>query len=188
MPSKTIIFVTGNKFKLAEAKEILGRASMAVIGHSTSIQELQIQDAETLVKDKALKAFEQLRHPLFVEHTGLKLEYLNGLPGGLTQSFWDALEADRFCEIFGTVARTRVVARTDVCYVDGRRFNLFCGEIEGRVAPVPKGDRSFQWDCIFIPDGYHLTFSELGEEKNEISMRRQALDKLAEFIKGQGEI
>ena len=159
-------------------------SSLDVIGFKMSIHELQIQDAEKLATDKALKAFERLRQPLFVEHTGLMIEYLNGLPGGLTQTFWDTLEADKFSEIFGNAPTTNVIASTDICYVDGYRFSLFNGKIAGKVSPKPMGDRSFQWDCVFIPDGHDQTFAELGTaKKNKMSMRRIALDKLAKFIK-----
>ena len=51
------------------------------------------------MKDKTLKAFVRVGRSLFAEHTGLYLAHLSGLPGGLTQSFWDTLEADRFAEM-----------------------------------------------------------------------------------------
>ena len=31
-------------------------------------------------------------------------------------------------------------------------------------------------NCVFIPDGEEKTFSELGEKKNDISMRKIAFD------------
>ena len=58
------------------------------------IEELQTIDTDKLVRDKAIKAFEHLGEPLFVEHTGLYLNKLNGSFGGLTQIFWDTLLAD----------------------------------------------------------------------------------------------
>ena len=65
----------------------------------SKVEELQTEDSKRLVKDKAIKAFKQVGRPLFVEHTGLYIDYMNGLPGGLTQIFWDNLQADKFCEI-----------------------------------------------------------------------------------------
>ncbi|HHF8283696.1 TPA: non-canonical purine NTP pyrophosphatase, partial [Klebsiella pneumoniae] len=40
----------------------------------------------------------------------------------------------------------------------------------------------FQWDCIFIPDGESETFAEMGDRKNEISMRKKAFDKFKEYL------
>jgi XTP/dITP diphosphohydrolase len=53
---------------------------------------------------------------------------------------------------------------------------FFNGEVIGKIASEPKGNRDFQWDCVFIPDGEEKTFSELGEKKNDISMRKIAFD------------
>jgi len=176
-----IRFVSGNEHKLLEARTILETANITVHPFKYPIEELQTINTDRLVKDKATKAFEHLGEPLFVEHTGLYLTSLNGFPGGLTQIFWDTLQADRFAELFGA-SENGVKAKTVICYVDGKRFHIFEGEIEGKIAPIPRGDRAFQWDCVFVPDGYTETFAELGALKNEISMRKRALDSFAAYI------
>jgi len=147
-----------------------------------TIEELQTEDPRLLVRDKALKAFEYLGEPLFVEHTGLYLDYLNGLPGGLTQIFWDSLEADRFAQLFGNTDQ-KALAKTVIGYIDGKKCHFFEGEISGRISSEPRGQRGFQWDCVFVPEGFDKTFAELGDKKNEISMCRLALDKFASFLK-----
>jgi XTP/dITP diphosphohydrolase len=78
---------------------------------------------------------------------------------------------------------SRLVAKTVLGYCDGQRFHLFEGSVSGRVPEAPAGDRSFQWDCVFIPDGETQTFAELGTRKNELSMRKKALEKFAAFLK-----
>jgi XTP/dITP diphosphohydrolase len=45
------------------------------------------------------------------------------------------------------------------------------------------GSKDFQWDCVFVPNGYSETFAQMGDRKNEISMRRKALDAFAAFLK-----
>lgn len=186
MAGSQLRFLSGNEFKIAEAKQILGPCGIEVVPIDYKIEELQTTDSEKLVRDKALKAFDHTARPLFVEHTGLYLEQLNGFPGGLTQVFWDTLGPDRFSELFGRTANTKLVAKTVVGYVDGQRIHLFEGVVNGTIADKPRGDRSFQWDCVFIPDGYKETFAELGAKKNDISMRRKALDALAAFVKEYG--
>ena len=88
----------------------------------------------------------------------------------------------RFAELFGNTSDTSVIAKTVIGYTDSRRFYQFDGEIRGTIAPEPQGDRAFQWDCVFIPEGERETFAEMGERKNDISMRRRALDKFVEFL------
>jgi XTP/dITP diphosphohydrolase len=104
----------------------------------------------------------------------------------LTQLFWDRLQADRFSEIFGKAHETRVIARTIVAYCDGQRVYYFNGEMTGKISPEPRGPLEFQWDCVFIPDGFSQTFAEMGEKKSKVSMRKRALDSFAEFLKGLG--
>ncbi|MCH7501146.1 MAG: non-canonical purine NTP pyrophosphatase [Nitrospinae bacterium] len=181
-----IRFISNNKHKFKEAQEILKSTGVSIHPILLKINELQTENAEHLLKDKALKAYKVISRPLFVEHTCLYLKHLPNLPGGLTQLFWDNLKADRFAEIFGKTADPSVVAKTFIGYIDGKRFHQFQGEISGTVASEPSGNRDFQWDCVFIPDGFKETFADLGPKKNEISMRRKALDHFAEFLKRQG--
>jgi XTP/dITP diphosphohydrolase len=181
----SIRFVSGNKHKLQEAQEILSAAGVTVHPLELSIEELQTKDTIHLVHDKTLKAFRQVGRPLFVEHTGLYLSHLNGLPGGLTQIFWDTLRADAFASLFGTTPDPTVTAKTVIGYTDSHRFHSFTGEVKGRIVDAPKGPRDFQWDCVFMPDGSTETFAEMGARKNDISMRRIALDKFAAFLTGR---
>ncbi|HFM4266346.1 TPA: non-canonical purine NTP pyrophosphatase, partial [Escherichia coli] len=116
------------------------------------------------------------------EHTGLYIESLNGFPGGLTQIFWDKLQADKFSQLLGTSENPRLVAKTIIGYCDSMKIYIFEGETQGTISPVPKGPRDFQWDCIFIPDGESETFAEMGDRKNEISMRKKAFDKFKEYL------
>ena len=182
MPTE-VRFVSKNAFKLEEAATILGRAGVTVTPLKIVIDELQTDDTTVLVKDKTLKAFSRVGRPLFVEHTGLYLSHLSGLPGGLTEVFWNTLEADRFAELVGNSPDPAAIARTMIGYTDARRFYQFTGEIPGRIAAKPKGPREFQWDCVFIPEGESDTFAEMGNRKNDLSMRRKALDAFAQFLR-----
>jgi XTP/dITP diphosphohydrolase len=178
-----IRFLSKNEHKVAEAKTILGPLGVDVIPITFPIDELQTLNVEAIVRDKVLRAFDRIGHRLFVEQTCLYLDALNGFPGGLTQPFWDSLEADRFCELFGHGDRRGVTARTWIGYCDGQQIHHFQGEIRGTVASEPRGDRAFQWDCVFVPDGHEQTFAEMGEKKNEISMRRHALNVFAAHLR-----
>ncbi len=56
---------------------------------------------------------------------------------------------------------------------------FFDGVCEGRIALAPSGQGGFGYDCLFIPDGYSVSFAELGEEiKNRHSHRAKALARL----------
>lgn len=181
MPTvREIRFVSSNRYKIEEAVKIFEAHSIRVIGSPVKIEELQTTETMRLVRDKVLKAFSQIGRPLFVEHTGLYLDYLRGLPGGLTQIVWDTLKADDFARLFATPEPAK--AKTTIAYCDGLNIYNFEGEIPGLIVSPPRGSRDFQWDCVFQPVGHTMTFAEMGEKKNEISMRRIALDKFADYL------
>ena len=175
-------FLSSNGQKVGEVKAILGRAGIEVVPVERKLDEIQTQDIALLVRDKCIRAFRLIGRPVFVEHTALYIDALNGFPGGLTQLFWDTVGPDRASALFGR-DDARAVARTRIGYCDGSRIHQFAGEIEGAIAPKPRGD-THEWDCIFIPQGERRTFAEMRDKKNEISMRRRALDGFAAFLNG----
>jgi len=173
-------FLSANPHKIAEVVAILGPKGIEAVAVDRKIDEIQTADVDALIRDKAIKAYQMIGRPLFVEHTGLYADALNGFPGGLTQVFWDTLEADRVAALFKALGNQSVLAKTHVGYIDGRTIRIFVGEVAGRFADEPRGSRDFQWDCVFVPDGYKGTFAEMGPSgKNKISMRRKALDAFA---------
>jgi len=176
-----IHFLSNNKNKINEINEILGD-SVNVESANIKIEEIQSKNTLSLVRDKLLKAFEQIGRPVFVEHTGLYIKSLNNLPGGLTQIFWDDLEAEGFISLLSFYQDKTAIAKTVIGYCDGKKVHFFEGEVEGSISSEPRGNREFQWDCIFIPDNFDKTFAEMGDKKNEISMRKLALDKLSSHL------
>ncbi|WP_201536178.1 non-canonical purine NTP pyrophosphatase [Psychrobacter immobilis] len=179
-----IRFITKNNHKIYEINKILSETGFEVIAVNYAINEIQTEDVDMLVKDKLLKAFKLVGRPVFVEHTGLYIENLNGFPGGLTQIFWDKLQADKFTRFFGSDNNNKLSAKTVIGYCDSMQVYMFEGSVSGKIAPEPRGNRDFQWDCVFIPDGETETFAEMGDRKNEISMRRIAFEKFKDFLKG----
>ncbi|MEX2368092.1 MAG: non-canonical purine NTP pyrophosphatase, partial [Balneolaceae bacterium] len=52
----------------------------------------------------------------------------------------------------------------------------------------PRGEKGFGYDPVFLPDGFNRTFAELNaEEKNRISHRGRALQKLIGFLEDEPE-
>ena len=57
---------------------------------------------------------------------------------------------------------------------------FFEGSVEGSILRTPKGRGGFGYDPVFLPDGFVKTFAEMTEEeKNTISHRKRALEKMA---------
>lgn len=178
-----IRFASVNEKKIEEVRQVLGPCGIEIVPFPVKIEELRTEDLRLLVSDKLLRAFKMIGKPVFVEHTGLFIRSLNGFPGGLTQTFWDKLQAAGFSELIGRLDDPGAEARTLIGYCDGRKRHFFEGIVAGRISSSPAGHGGFEWDDVFIPDGQNETFAQLGKQKNGLSMRRRALDAFVTFLR-----
>lgn len=177
---KEITFVTGNKNKLKEVEEILG---MKLKHQDIDLHEIQEVSVECVVEHKAKKAYELINKPVVVEDTGFCFDAFNGFPGALIKWVLKYLGRENICKMLNGFDRS-AKAVCAVGYYDGKNFQLFKGEIDGKIADFPKGDSKFGFDPLFIPEGQKKTFAEMSlEEKNKISDRSQAWKKFKEFLK-----
>jgi XTP/dITP diphosphohydrolase len=174
-----LLLLTKNDPKFEEFKKLFVGTRYTVRKAPIPIEEIQTEDMEALVQDKVIKAYDKIRRPVFVDHTGLQLDALGGFPAGLTEIFWNRVQNERLAQLFGNTAVTAV---TLIGYCDGRSVTIFRGEVTGTIASVPRGPGGFQWDPIFIPDGSSKTFAELGDEKNKMSMRRLAINEFIAYL------
>lgn len=176
-----IYFITSNENKVKEAEAILGRKLSKIALEIDEIQEIEV---EKVVKDKARKAYLKTKNPVLVEDTAFYLEAWNGFPGALIKWLLKTVGNKGICKLMEKEKNRNVTAKTCFCLCDGKKFNIFTGELKGKIPAKPKGETGFGWDPIFIPQGYKKSFAEMSrEEKNQISMRKLALEKLKKFLK-----
>lgn len=165
-----IYYVTRSPFKPKEAEDcqiaLQGQysAEISIQIVENELQEILHADIDRIVRAKTLEAYRQLALPCIVEHSGLFMDALPGLPGGLGQLIWKAV-GDRMCEFLRPGDPRVATARSIIGYCDGQRIRLYHGETCGRVADRARGDYKFNWDPIFIPDGSDQTYGEMGLEK-----------------------
>src|SRR5215471_19138265 len=82
------------------------------------------------------------------------------------------------------VPEKRIEASSPVCFADEFEAQWFDGRCEGRIQFSPSGKGGFGYDPLFVPDGFEISFAELGEDvKNQLSHRAKALAKLKTFFK-----
>ena len=73
--------------------------------------------------------------------------------------------------------------RTVTAFVDGSDEITTAGKIEGMITKEPKGTSGFGYDPVFYIPEMKCTFAELStEEKNKISHRGHALQKLSKLL------
>ena len=160
-----IYFVTNNTSKAEELQDYLASAPPAVPDFQIAVFQSELFevldcDIDRIVTNKALDAFQRVGLPCVVEHSGLFMDALPGLPGGLGQTIWRSI-GDRMCGFLHHADSRAATARSVIGYCDGRRVTLFHGETRGQIAQQAQGTRSLNWDPIFIPDGSEHTYAEM---------------------------
>lgn len=188
-----LIFATGNKGKLAEVQKIFENTNFKIIslyehGDVPEIEETGSTFAENaLIKAEAI--FSIYGKPVVADDSGLAVEQLNGEPG-----VYSARYAGENCTYDDNNKKLiKVLQQYDtphkakfVCsaiYFDGESKITAVGELHGEIIPEYRGENGFGYDPIFLPNGFDRTLAELTtEEKNEISHRAKAFNKLKSQI------
>jgi inosine triphosphate pyrophosphatase len=177
-------FLSGNPNKVREVQAILGD----VVPLDIELPEIQSLDAREIIRAKLLSALAHRHGEFFVEDTSLYLECLNGLPGPLVKWFLQTMGPHGLWTLAERAGDHRAHAVTLIGYArDAAHLHFFEGRLEGAIV-APRGSTTFGFDPIFVPQGETRTLAELsGQEKNAISMRRAALEKLRDFLDAQSD-
>lgn len=174
-----IYFITGSKDKFAEVKGIVSNLEQV----ERDLIEIQGIDPQSIIEAKIREALKEMQGELIVEDTGLYLGCLGGkLPGPLIKWFMKSIGNDGLVHLAQQSMNHKVQAKTIIGYhKPGKEIRYFEGIVEGTIVN-PRG-KGFGWDPIFQPIGYEKTFGEMSmEEKNRISMRGLAAQKLKEYL------
>ena len=168
--------MTSNPNKAREAAEILGMELKSVALDLHEPQSLDVVEVAAVKAAAAREALDEPEHPVIVEDSGLVIEAWNGLPGALTKWFLQSVGNEGLLRMLSTEENrsARAVSAVAVAVVDGS-VRVFVGEVEGSIAPAPRGSEGFGWDPIFVPEGYAKTYAELGALKHKDSHRARAL-------------
>lgn len=179
----TLYFVTGNKEKFREVEEILNEYEIKQL--AIDLPELQ-GEPEDIVKEKAKLAAEKTKKTVFVEDTSLCFSALNGLPGPYVKDFIKKLGIKGLSELANKYDDNTAIALVSIGYCEpGKEPMVFQGKAKGKIVS-PRGDTRFQWDQIFMPEGFDITFSEMSmEEKNKISHRKKAFENFKAWLEAQ---
>jgi len=175
-----IYFVTGNENKLKEAEVILGTKLERI---DIDIDEIQEIELDRIIRHKASSAYEKIKKPVLVEDTGVFISALNGFPGALIKWVLKTIGNEGICNLVKDKKNKEAIAKTYFCLYNGKKHHIFTGQVKGKIASKPQGKLGFGWDPIFIPEKSKKSFAQMNsKEKNKISMRKVALDKLKNFL------
>jgi len=176
----TLFFVTSNEGKIKEAKEILGFPIEVAKLELDEIQSLQLED---IVTHKVKQAYEKIQKPVIVDDVGLYIEDWGGFPGPFIKFLIESGGNELLINMMKSALSRKVVAKAAIGFYNGTNLKTFIGEINGTISEEPLGDNGWGWDNVFIPEHSDKTYAQMtSEEKNQMSHRRAALEKLREFL------
>lgn len=186
-----LIFATNNQGKLSEAQGIIKNhkiVSLKEIGCFDDLPETHETIYEN-AEEKALYLWEKYHRNCFSDDTGLEVDALGGAPGVYSARYAGPQKnpddnMDLLLSKLSSEDTRKARFHTEVVLVlDGKVYH-FKGFVNGEITTEKIGDQGFGYDPIFRPEGFSQTMAQMSaEQKNKISHRGMALEKMAEFLK-----
>jgi XTP/dITP diphosphohydrolase len=191
-----LLFATRNAHKTAEMQRILGPKfkvnDLAAYPEIPHIAETGITFQDNAIL-KAVAVSKRMPGFVVADDSGLEVRALGGAPGIHSARYGGANASDvekigKLLDELRRVAATKDARRARFRCVlafarKGEVLGIFEGIVEGQIADRPRGRHGFGYDPIFIPNGLERTFGELAPaEKNQLSHRARALEKLRGFL------
>jgi XTP/dITP diphosphohydrolase len=190
----TICFASNNMHKLSEIRPLLEPdfviLSLNDIGCHEELPETQ-STLEGNSKQKAVYVFNKFHIPCFADDTGLEVDALNGAPGVYSARYAGDKKNNEdninlLLHNLNDVAHPKAQFRTVITLVGLENTQTFEGIIKGEIVKERKGLQGFGYDAVFKPENSQKTFAEMTTtEKNQLSHRALAIQKLIAFLKNK---
>ncbi len=195
-----IVLASRNQKKIAEAEALLAAhipgiriLSLDDIGYVGDI----VEDGETYEENALIKARTAAvacgrRYATVADDSGLSVDALDGAPGvysaryageGHDDAANNALLLRNLIHVPAAARTAAFVCTIALCLPDGREFTVR-GETAGLIIEEARGEQGFGYDPYFYYAPFGKTFAEMDAgEKNAISHRGKAIEKLADLMK-----
>lgn len=185
-----LIFASHNEGKVKEIKAMVSDKIQILSLNDIGFHEEIDETGNTLEENSRIKA--KAIHDLtgknvFADDSGLFVEALCGAPGVFSARYaGTGNSSDNIIKLLNelneNLNRNAYFKSVFCLFLNDEEF-YFDGEIHGQILHEQKGNDGFGYDPVFSPNGYNLTFAEMNsEEKNLISHRSKAVQKLINFI------
>ncbi|MCU0474403.1 MAG: non-canonical purine NTP diphosphatase [Bacteroidales bacterium] len=186
-----IVFATNNENKLREIRHILGDSFTLLSLGDLNISE-DIPETQATLEGNAMQKVRFINNlvdmNIFADDTGLEIETLDGLPGVNSARFAgedknsDA-NIEKALSMMGSAKNRNARFRTVIALIFEGKEYIFEGIVNGHILNEKRGKEGFGYDPVFVPEGKTRTFAEMSlDEKNLISHRARAFEKLKEFL------
>lgn len=189
----TLLIATHNAGKLEEMEHLFQPLGIKVTGAAEHKLPEPEETESTFVGNARIKAHAAAKAtglPALSDDSGIEVDALDGAPGVYTADWAETPNGRDFVmamtrthneleSVGAPHPRTgRFRATLVLAWPDGHD-EVFDGKVEGTLVWPMRGKEGHGYDPMFQPDGYDITFAEMGwEQKNLISHRADAFKKL----------
>lgn len=187
-----LIFASHNQNKVKEIHAIVGEPfvikSLNDIGYHNDI----IEDGLTLEENALIKARAIYKHThknCFADDTGLLVEALNNEPGVHSARYAGPQKNDKqniqlLLKNLEAQQNKKACFTSVIALIFNHQEYLFTGQLNGHITNTEAGTNGFGYDPVFVPENHTITLAQMSlTEKNAISHRAIAFNKLAYFLK-----
>ncbi|EGT3615694.1 XTP/dITP diphosphatase [Clostridium perfringens] len=199
---KKFILASNNAHKVKEIREILKDFDFKILSLKEAGINIDVEEDGKTFEENSFKKADEIRKYLLsqgesdfivmADDSGLEVDYLNGAPG---------IYSSRYAGEHGNDAKNNEKLLDDLKDVkeEGRKANFICvivavtdkgekivaeGKSYGVILEALSGSEGFGYDPLFFVPEYKKTFAEMtSDEKNAISHRGRALEKLKSKLK-----
>jgi len=175
--------ITSNPGKYEEYHKFFEKMGLPIEWIRMKYPELQADTTEEVVIESLNYLISKGYRDFIVDDSGIFIDALNGFPGVYSSYVYKTLGLGGILKLLdGEKNRGAKFVTVIGLELEGNT-HLFVGEVRGTINFKPQGENGFGYDPIFIPEGHSRTFAEMSiEEKNSISHRGRAMNKLKEFL------
>lgn len=155
-------FVTGNANKFAVAKSICNLHDIDLEQLVLDIDEIQGEDPEVIIRDKAKKAFEIVGKPIVVSDDSWHFSALNGFPGAYMKSINHWFTPQDFLNLLRDKDDRSAIIIKLLAFYDGKEMIIFRKDSAGQISHIPRGESEIPLRRVYVSDHDDgLTLAEL---------------------------
>ncbi|MEZ4982757.1 MAG: RdgB/HAM1 family non-canonical purine NTP pyrophosphatase [Saprospiraceae bacterium] len=188
---QTLIMATGNAHKASEVSSML--EGLYTIKTLKDIHcDVDIPETGETFKENALQKaqyiWQNYQENCFSDDSGLQVDALNGEPGVYSARYGGIPNSDEknnalLLKNLEGKSNRKARFKCVIALILNGQTHFFEGTVEGSIRTELSGTDGFGYDPLFQPEGYEMTFSEMSsEEKNKISHRGRAIEKMKIFL------
>lgn len=179
-----ILFITGNKEKIAIANTILNKENITVKAKKIECSEIQSDDNEIIAKESAKYASNITKSNVIKIDTGFYIEELNGFPGPYAEYVERKLDAKDILKMMENKQNRKAYYKEVLAYCEyGKEPITFTTFTNGTISNELSGEKGYNFDRIFIIDGDNQTIANYKQSERAQKYSNDNWKNLVKYLK-----